>query len=127
MEKDINDITWAIIGESIKIHKELGPGLLESVYEEVLSLRLKRRGFRVRRQDRVSIVFEGETMPKAFRSDLIVEDRVIVEIKSFSYVPAVDYRRLVTYLRLTKMEIGLLINFNVTRLKDGIKRFANYY
>lgn len=124
---EINEITSAIIEESIYIHKELGPGLLESVYEEVLCYRLLKRGFEVRRQKGIPVVFEEVKLELGFRADLIVEDKVIVELKSLDVVPPVHYKRLLTYLKLTNLSVGLMINFNEVLLKNGIKRMVNNY
>ena len=124
---EINEITSAIIEESIYIHKELGPGLLESVYEEVLCYRLLKRGFEVRRQKGIPVVFEEVKLELGFRADLIVEDKVIVELKSLDVVPPVHYKCLLTYLKLTNLSVGLMINFNEVLLKNGIKRMVNNY
>jgi GxxExxY protein len=123
----INDITSTIIEECIYIHKKLGPGLFESVYEEILSYRLIKRGLRVDRQIGVPVVFEEVKMNVGFRADLIVESKVLIEIKSLELLPRIAEMQVMTYLRLTNIQIGLLINFNVERLVDGIKRIANRY
>ncbi len=122
-----NEISSIIIEESIYIHKALGPGLFESVYEEVLSYRLIKRGLRVERQVGVPVIFEEVRMNIGFRSDLIVETKVLVEIKSQEIVAKVSEMQVLTYLRLTGIQIGLLINFNVEKLVDGLKRIANNY
>ncbi len=127
LSMEINEITSAIIEESIYIHKELGPGLLESVYEEVLYYRLMKRGLEVKRQKGIPVVFEEVKMELGFRADLIVEDKVIVELKSIDAVPPVHYKRLLTYLKLTNLTVGLMINFNEVLLKNGIKRMVNNY
>ncbi len=124
---EINQITAIIIEESIYIHRELGPGLLESVYEEVLFYRLTLRGFQVSRQQSVPVFFDDIKMKIGFRADLIVEGKVIVEIKSVDIIPPVHFKRVVTYLRLTKIKVALMINFNVVLLKDGIKRLVNNF
>ncbi len=124
---EINQITSIIIEEAIYIHKELGPGLLESVYEEVLYYRLTKRGLEVKRQKGIPVVFEEVKLDLGFRADLIVEDKVIVELKSMDIIPPVHYKRTVTYLKLTKIKVALMINFNVMLLKDGIKRIVNNY
>ena len=123
----INEITGIIIEESIKIHKDLGPGLLESVYEEVLYYRLTKRGLKVMRQVPIPVYYEEVKMEIGFRADLIVEDSVIVEIKSIEKVPPVHYKIALTYLRLTSITVGLLINFNEVLLKNGIKRIVNNF
>ncbi len=125
---EINEITGIIIEESIRIHREIGPGLIESVYEELLYYRLsKHRNLKVSRQGIVNLIYEDITMDINLRYDLIVEDKVLVELKSQETVPPVAYKILKTYLKLTNISIGLLINFNVEILKDGIKRIANNY
>ena len=124
---EINDITGMVIEESIKIHNDLGPGLLESVYEELLAYRLNKRGLIVRRQTPIPVYYEEVKMDIGFRSDLIVEDKVIVEIKSVEAIAAVHPKILLTYLKLTGITVGLLINFNESVLKNGIKRIVNNY
>ena len=124
---DINDITSIIIEESIYIHRELGPGLLESVYEEVLYYRLRERGLEVTRQQGIPVVFEEIKMEIGFRADLIVENKVIVELKSLEIVPPVHFKKLITYLKLTKLTVALMINFHEVLLKNGIKRIVNNY
>lgn len=123
----INEITAVIIEESIYIHKTVGPGLFESVYEELLSYRLTKRGLFAERQKAVPVVFEDIKMEIGFRADLIVENKVLVEIKSVEALANIASMQTLTYLRFTGITIGLLINFNVEKLKDGIKRIANNY
>ena len=125
---EINEITGIIIEESIRIHREIGPGLMESVYEELLYYRLtKYRGLKVSRQGIVNLIYDGIMMDINLRYDLMVEEKVLVELKSQETVPPVAYKVLKTYLKLTNISIGLLINFNVEVLKDGIRRIANNY
>ena len=124
---EINDITGIIIQESIKIHTDLGPGLLESVYEELLAYRLNKRGLIIKRQTPVPLFYEAIKMDIGFRSDLIVNDKVIVEIKSIETISPVHPKILLTYLKLTGITVGLLINFNEAILKNGIKRIVNNY
>jgi GxxExxY protein len=124
---EINDITGIIIEEAIKIHSNLGPGLLESVYEEILSYRLSKRGLSVKRQTPIPVFYEEEKMDIGFRSDLIVENKVIIEIKSVESIAPVHPKVLLTYLKLTGISVGLLINFNESILKNGIKRIVNNY
>lgn len=124
---EINEITGVIIEESIKIHRDVGPGLLEKVYEELLYYRLTKRGLRVKRQQNIEFVYEEVRMNIDLRYDLMVEKSVLVDIKSKETVPPVDYKVFKTYLRLTNITIGLVINFNVDYLKDGIKRIANNF
>lgn len=120
-----NDIAKIIVDACYKIHTTLGPGLLESVYEIVLQRELESRGLRVRRQVPVSIVWEGINFEEGFRADLIVNDLVIIEIKSVEKLAPVHGKQLLTYLRLMKLRLGLLINFGESLIKDGIKRVAN--
>ncbi len=124
---EINDITSIIIEECIYIHRELGPGLLESVYEEVLSYRLAKRGLFVERQKGIPVIFEEVKMEVGFRADLIVEKKVIVELKSIEIIPPVHYRKVVTYLKLSNLKVALMINFYEELLKNGIKRIVNNY
>lgn len=124
---EINQITSIIIEEAIYIHKELGPGLLESVYEEVLHYRLIKRGLDVIRQQGIPVFFEEVKMEVGFRADLIVENKVIVELKSVDLIPPVHFKKLITYLKLTKLTVALMINFNEVLLKNGIKRVVNNY
>jgi iron complex transport system substrate-binding protein len=124
---EINDIIGIIIQESIKIHTDLGPGLLESVYEELLAYRLNKRGLIIKRQTPIPLFYEAIKMDIGFRSDLIVNDKVIVEIKSIETISPVHPKILLTYLKLTGITVGLLINFNEAILKNGIKRIVNNY
>lgn len=124
---DINDITGIIIEESIRIHRHVGPGLLESVYEELLYYRLTKRGLKVKRQQPINFVYEEVKMNIDLRYDLMVEEKVLVELKSQETVPPVAFKIFKTYLRLTNISIGLLINFNVEVLREGIRRIANGY
>jgi GxxExxY protein len=124
---EINDITRIIIEESIRIHRDIGPGLLESVYEELLFYRLTKRGLKVKRQQPIVLIYEDVKMDIDLRYDLMVEEKVLVELKSQEIVPPVSYKVFKTYLRLTNITIGLLINFNVEVLREGIRRIANGY
>ncbi|NTS40612.1 GxxExxY protein [Flavisolibacter sp. BT320] len=123
----INTVTGAIIDESIKIHTDLGPGLLESVYEELLAYRLVKSGFTVKRQVPIPVIYEDIKMELGFRADLIVESCVIVEIKSVELLAPVHHKQLLAYLKLTGLTVGLLINFNEELLKKGLKRIVNNY
>jgi len=122
---ELDDITGTIIDAAIKIHKDLGPGLLESVYEVVLAKALERRGLRVQRQVPFRFQYDGMTFEEGFRIDLLVEDRVIVELKSIETFVPVHGKTLLTYLRLMNLQVGLLINFGEETLKDGIHRVVN--
>jgi GxxExxY protein len=116
------DLTEKIIGAAIEVHKAIGPGLLESVYEQCLCRELDLRGLRFQRQATVPLQYKGIKLASACRLDLFIEDKVVVEIKSIDELDAVHSAQLLTYLRLTGAPVGLLINFNVAKLKDGIRR-----
>lgn len=120
-----NDITGTIIDCCIKIHRTLGPGLLESVYEEVLAYELKKKGFLCERQAGVPVLYDELRMDLGFRADIIVEDKVIIELKSIESVLPVHKKQLLTYLKLSQKKVGLLINFNEELIKKGITRIAN--
>ena len=121
----LDDITGGVIDSAMKIHRELGPGLLESVYELLLTHELERRGFRAQRQRAVRIEYDGILFEEGFRADLVVEARVVIEIKSVELLAPVHFKQLLTYLRLMGLEIGLLINFGQPTLKEGLHRVVN--
>jgi GxxExxY protein len=123
--KELDDITGDIIDSAIKIHMELGPGLLESVYEAVLARALERRGYRVERQKPVRFEYDGMVFEEGFRVDLLVEGRVVVELKSVEKIAPVHSKQVLTYLRLTNLSVGLLINFGAATLKEGLHRIVN--
>ena len=125
--KPINEISKMVIGEAIHIHRELGPGLLESVYETVLEAALRRLGLRVARQVPVTIEYDGTQLERAFKIDLLVEERLLLEIKSVERLGKADAKQLLTYLRLTKQPVGLLMNFSEATMMDGIIRLVNDY
>jgi GxxExxY protein len=120
-----NEVAAAIVDAALKVHRTLGPGLLESAYETVLAYELEQRGLTVRRQQSFGIVYEALTVDDAFRADLVVNDLVIVELKSIEAVHAVHQKQLLTYLRLSGKPIGLLINFGARLLRNGITRVVN--
>lgn len=120
-----NDITGNIVDCCINIHKTLGPGLLESVYEEVLTYELKKKGLLCERQVGIPVYYHDLRMDLGFRADMIVEDRVIIELKSIDSVLPVHKKQLLTYLKLSKKKLGLLVNFNEELMKNGITRIAN--
>jgi GxxExxY protein len=120
-----NDVAREIVDAAFKIHTTLGPGLLESVYLTVMAYELKKRGLRVEKELGVPVVYETVELELGFRLDLIVEDLVIIELKSVEKVLPVHHKQLLTYLRLKRKRLGLLINFNVALIKDGITRTAN--
>lgn len=120
----INRITEAIIGAAIAVHRELGPGLLESAYEACLLFELTDRGLRVESQKPVPVVYRGIRLDVGYYLDLLVEDEVIVEIKAVEDFHPVHQAQVMSYLKLTKKQLGLLINFNVKQLVQGVKRVA---
>ncbi|MFH1581189.1 MAG: GxxExxY protein [Pseudomonadota bacterium] len=120
-----NEIAKIIVDAAFQVHKMLGPGLLESVYEVILAHELKKRGLNVKRQVPVPIVFDEIKFNEGFRADLIVEEKVIVELKSVEKVSSVHKKQLLTYLRLTGKKLGLLINFGSELIRDGISRVVN--
>ena len=123
--KDIDEISGDVLDIALRLHRELGPGLLESVYEALLAGRLQQIGYIIARQAPVNIEFDGIRFDRAFKIDLLVDDRLIVEIKSVERLTAVHSKQLLTYLRLTKQPVGLLINFGGETLKEGVKRVVN--
>ncbi len=120
-----NVISGILIDIFINVHKQLGPGLLESVYEEVICFELAKRDIGFRRQQGIKVTYENVEMELGFRADIIVEDKVIIEIKSVEGLAPVHHKQLQTYLKLTDKKLGLLVNFNVNLVKDGIVRIAN--
>ena len=120
-----NEISRHIVDSAYRIHTALGPGLLESVYVITLAWELEQRGLRVYRQIEVPVLYQGVRIEAGFRADLLVEDKVMVEVKSVEAVAAVHKKQLLTYLRLADKRLGLLINFNVSLIKEGITRIAN--
>jgi len=123
----IDAITADVVGAAVGIHKGLGPGLLESVYEIVLAGDLEWRGHKVDRQVAVDIEYDGMRFSSAFRSEMLVDDQVIVEIKSVESLAAIHAKQLLTYLRLTHRPVGLLLNFSGETMKEGIRRLVNNY
>lgn len=120
-----NEISYAIRGSAFKVHTNLGPGLLESVYETALGYELQKEGFNVLSQLGVPLVYEDINMEQGFRLDLLVNNKVIVEVKSVDNLLDVHHKQLLTYLKLTNKKLGLLINFNVSSLKNSITRIVN--
>ena len=120
---DLNEITGVIIDAAMKVHSFLGPGLLESTYESCLKHELKRRGLCVESQVAMPVLYDGELIDCGYRVDLLVEGKVIVELKAVDKLIPIFEAQLLTYLKLSRLKVGLLINFNVLHLKDGIKRF----
>ncbi len=120
-----NEISAIIIDTCYHIHSELGAGLFESVYEEILYYELTNKGLKVDRQKSIPVIWKEIKMDIGFRADLIVENKVIIEIKSIEQLAPVHKKQLLTYLKITKLKLGLLINFNETLIKNGITRIVN--
>ena len=120
-----NEISESVIGCAIEVHRQLGPGLLKSVYEEALCYELSQAGLRFSRQEAVPIKYKETVLGTPLRLDLLVEDKVIVECKAKVELTPIDKQQLLTYLRLRDVRLGLLINFNVTQLVKGVSRVAN--
>ncbi|MBU0698373.1 MAG: GxxExxY protein [Proteobacteria bacterium] len=122
---DINKLTGEVIGAAIEVHKALGPGLLESAYEECLCRELFLRKMSLKRQEPLPIEYKGVKLDCGYRLDIVVAEQLIIELKACDAVLPIHEAQLLTYLKLTGIKVGLLINFNVPVLKDGIKRMAN--
>ena len=122
---DINDLTGAVIGAAIEVHKTLGAGLLESTYEECLSIELRLRGIAYNRQKWLPIQYKGVELDTGYRIDILVAESLILELKACESLEPIHEAQLLTYLKLTGIKVGLLINFNVPILKEGIKRLVN--
>lgn len=120
-----NEIAKILVDIFLKVHRALGPGLLESVYEEAICYELSKSGINFKRQQGIAVFYEGVKMELGFRADIIVENSVIVELKSVEALAPVHHKTLLTYLRLTDLKLGLLVNFNVDLIRDGIKRVVN--
>lgn len=120
-----NELSKTIVNIAFQIHNKLGPGLLESVYEEIMFYELNNFGFKVERQKAIPVIWNDKKLEIGFRADLIVENKIIIELKSVEELIPVHYKQLLTYLKLTDMKLGLLINFNENLIKDGIKRVVN--
>lgn len=118
------ELTSTIIGICIIVHKRLGPGLLESVYEEVICYELTKRKINYKRQQGIPVIYDDIKMDLGFRADIIIEKKVMLEIKSIEIMAPVHAKRVITYLRFAEIEVGLLINFNVALLKEGIIRLV---
>lgn len=125
--RDIDQISGDVLDVSIRLHRELGPGLLETVYETVLAAQLAKMGYSVARQRPIDIEFEGLRFEAAFRVDLLVDQRLLVEVKSVEQLHPAHAKQLLTYLRLTRQPVGLLINFGGATLIEGFRRLVNDY
>ena len=120
-----NELSKIVFDCALKVHKTLGPGLLESAYEECLYYELKKTGLNVVKQKALPLVYEDVQLDIGYRLDIIIEEKLILEIKSVDALNDIHFAQLLTYLKLTNCKLGLLINFNVVLIKDGIKRIAN--
>lgn len=120
-----NDISYKIIGIALEVHKNLGPGLLEATYENALAYDLRQAGFEVKQQVPMPFIYKEVKMDVGYRLDLLVNNKVVIEIKSLENIAPVHFAQTLTYLKLSKLKLGLLINFNTKFLKDGIHRIVN--
>lgn len=120
-----NELSNLIIGAAINVHREVGPGLFESVYEDCLAIELSKLELKVERQKRVDLIYNGENLGLAFKTDIIVEDKVLIELKSVERLHDIHFTQTYTYIKLLNIKLGLLINFNESLLKNGIKRVVN--
>ncbi len=123
----LNDISYAIIGAAMKVHRTLGPGLLESAYEACLAYELQKQGFHVERQKPIPVIYEDVHLECGFRADLLVEGLVVTECKAKETLHPIDSAQVLSHLRLLNLQLGLLINFHEVDLKDGIRRIVNNY
>lgn len=121
--KNINDITYKIIGCAYEVHKILGPGLLESTYETCLCYKLEKQGLKFEKQKELMINYKGTTLNNGYRIDILVEDSIVLELKSVENLLPIHTAQILTYLKLSEHNLGLLINFNVTNLQNGIHRY----
>jgi GxxExxY protein len=121
-ENEIAKTVWEIC---FRIHSTLGPGLFESVYEEIFSFELQKAGLNYTRQESIPLVWETIKLDAGFRADFIIENKVIVELKSIDVIHPVHQKQIITYLKITKLKLGILVNFNSSLLKDGFQRIAN--
>jgi GxxExxY protein len=124
LKRDENALSKVIIGAGIEVHRQLGPGLLESAYEECLAYELNHRGISFERQKPIPVVYHNVQLNCGFRVDLLVDNLVVVELKAIDDLAPIHQAQMLTYLKLTKCKLGLLLNFNVLRLRDGIKRIV---
>ena len=128
MKERLNAVTNAIIGAALAVHRELGPGMLESAYDACLSYELLERGFTIERQKPLPLIYKGQTVDCAYRLDLLVEAAVVVEVKAVERLDRVHAAQLLSYLRLSGCRVGLLLNFNVRWLvADGVRRIVNRF
>jgi GxxExxY protein len=121
---EINDITGKIIGCAIEVHKHLGPGLLESAYEECLIYELQNSGFKVENQKPVPVIYKGKKLDYGYSMDILVENSVLIELKSVEALNVVHEAQVLTYMKFSEIKTGLLINFNVNMIRNGLRRFS---
>jgi GxxExxY protein len=122
LRASLNELSHRVIGLCIEVHRELGPGLLESVYEEALAFELVRAGMKFQRQEEVPLLYKGMPLADGYRLDFVIEEQLVVELKAVQELLPIHHAQLLTYLKLNRRSLGLLINFNVPVLKDGIRR-----
>lgn len=123
----INEITFMVIGAAYEVHKELGPGLLEKIYEEAMAYQIREKGLKVETQVLLPVFYKGKRLLSDYRLDLLVENEVIVELKSVAVVTDLYMKQLLTYLRIAHKRVGLLMNFNVANMQTGVTRIVNGY
>ncbi len=122
---DENDVSGHIIGAAVEVHKHLGPGLLEAIYRDCLTHELKLRGIKVEKEVALPVKYKNIEFPAGYRADLLVEESVMAELKAVDALSTIHTAQLLSYLRMSGLRLGLLINFNVSRLTDGVKRVVN--
>jgi GxxExxY protein len=127
VDRSVEELAQLTVDAAFHLHRDLGPGLLESVYETLLAIRLERLGLRVDRQKPIDILYDGILLPGAFVADLIVEGRLVIELKCTERTAPVHVKQLLTYLRLMDLPLGLLINFGAATFREGVRRVANGY
>ncbi|MCF8284349.1 MAG: GxxExxY protein [Sphingobacteriales bacterium] len=120
-----NELSNLIIGAAIKVHREIGPGLFESVYEECLCKEFSKLNLKIERQKKIDLIYNGENVGLAFKADILVEDCVLIELKSVEKLHGIHFTQTYSYIKLLNIKLGLLINFNESLLKNGIKRVVN--
>lgn len=125
MNRDVDAISYDVVGAAIEVHKQIGPGLLERVYQDCLAYELSEKGYKVSSEVSLPVCYKEIRFDSAYRLDLLIEDKVILEIKSVERILPVHSAQLLSYLRLSNLSLGMLINFNVPQLKQGIKRIVN--
>ncbi|MHC4917855.1 MAG: GxxExxY protein [Planctomycetota bacterium] len=124
-EEELNEISGCVVDAAVKVHSQLGPGLLESAYQSCLAHELQQRGRQVKTEEAFPVVYDGLELDVGYRVDMLVDEEVVVETKAVEKIHPVHEAQLLSYLKLGKKKVGLLLNFNVKRMKDGIKRMVN--